>query len=227
MDTNLKEDMAINLSKVTLEKQGDSHKIDLTKGSSNSNKEITINLNWTQKNKKNGFFSGHFGGTQSIDLDLGCFYLLNDGQRSVIDGVQFGNGLGGPKDRLTKQGRYNGIPWIWHTGDDRSGAGGENILVNPAGLSDLKRIIIYCFIYDGIVKWEETNAVVTIKVSGNPDIVVEMGKQYNSKKFCAIADVLIDSKNSITVKKLVSFYNGHSDCDKAYNWGINWTAGSK
>ena len=75
--------MAINLNKVTLEKQGDSHKIDLSKGNK-SNKEIIINLNWTQETQKKGFLSGLFGGSQGIDLDLGCFYLLNDGQKSVI-----------------------------------------------------------------------------------------------------------------------------------------------
>jgi tellurite resistance protein TerA len=219
--------MAINLNKVTLEKQGDSHKIDLSKGNK-SNKEIVINLNWSQETQKKGFLSGLFGGSQGIDLDLGCFYELNDGQKSVIDGIQFAHGQGGPKDRLTKQGKYTGIPWVWHTGDDRSGAGsGENILVNPQGLSELKRIVVYCFIYEGVAKWAETNAVVTIKVPENPEIVVEMGKQYNSQKFCAIAEILFDKNDSITVRKLVTYHNGHGECDKAYNWGMKWTAGSK
>ncbi|OAV67378.1 putative protein involved in stress response [Bacteroidales bacterium Barb6] len=40
--------MAINLDKITLEKQGDSHKIDLTKRDSLLSKEIVINLNWSQ-----------------------------------------------------------------------------------------------------------------------------------------------------------------------------------
>ena len=215
--------MAINLNKITLEKQGDSHKIDLTKGSDNSAKEIIINLNWTQKK---GFWASFM--SSAIDLDLGCFYELQNGEKSVIDGIQFAHGQGGPKNISTKQGRYTGSPWIWHTGDDRSGAGdGENILVNPQGLPDLKRIIVYCFIYEGVAKWTESNAVVTVKVSGNPDIVVEMGQQNKSQKFCAIAEILFDQSNSITVRKLVTFHNGHGECDKAYNWGMQWRAGSK
>jgi Uncharacterized protein involved in stress response len=215
--------MAINLNKITLEKQGDSHKIDLTKGGDNSTKEIIINLNWTQKK---GFWASLM--SSAIDLDLGCFYELQNGEKSVIDGIQFAHGQGGPKNISTKQGRYTGSPWIWHTGDDRSGAGdGENILVNPQGLPDLKRIIVYCFIYEGVAKWTESNAVVTVKVSGNPDIVVEMGQQNNSQKFCAIAEILFDKSNSITVRKLVTFHNGHGECDKAYNWGMQWRAGSK
>jgi tellurite resistance protein TerA len=221
--------MAINLSKITLEKQGDSHKIDLTKGGGNSLKEIIINLNWSQEPQKKGFFSNMFGSSGSVDLDLGCFYQLNDGQKTVIDGLQFSRERGGPKDKLTKQGKYTGKPWIWHTGDDRGASvgSGENILINPVGIQEIRRMIIYCFIYEGAAKWAETNAIVNISVPNNPDVVVEMGKQYNLQKFCAIAELLFDANNSITVKKLVTFHNGHDDCDKTYNWGLDWTTGRK
>ncbi|GHT69469.1 hypothetical protein AGMMS50239_36300 [Bacteroidia bacterium] len=215
--------MAINLNKITLEKQGDSHKIDLSKGGDNISKEIVINLNWTQR-------AGLWAKLTSnaVDLDLGVWYELKDSSKSCIDGLQFAHGNGGTKNQVSKQGSYAQKPWIWHSGDDRSGSAGdgENILINPQGLSDLKRIIVYCFIYEGAAKWTETNAVVTVKVPGNPEIVVEMGKQYSSQKFCAIAEIVFDS-NSMTVKKLVTFHNGHGDCDKAYSWNMQWRAGSK
>ncbi|MFC4164870.1 hypothetical protein ACFOWU_14475 [Epilithonimonas zeae] len=216
--------MAINLQKVTIEKQGDTHSIDLTK--KDNNKEIVINLNWSQGETKKGFFASLLGGNNAIDLDLGCFYELEDGQKNVIDGVQFAKGNGGSRDRLTRQGRYTDAPWVWHTGDDRGAAAGsgENIIVNPN--NSIKRMVIYCFIYDGVARWAETNGVVTIKVSGNPDIEVEMGKQNDTKKFCAIAEILF-SPTSMQVKKLVTFHNSHSDCDKMYNWGMQWAAGSK
>jgi tellurite resistance protein TerA len=222
--------MEFDLNKITLEKQGDSHKIDLTKKGENSSKEIVINLNWSQGEPKKGFWSKLGGKKENseIDLDLGCFYELNNGRKSVIDGLQFANGQGGPRNTSTRQGYYAGAPWIWHTGDDRGAAAGsgENILVNPLGAGELKRIIVYCLIYDRGVKWANTNAVVTIKVPGNPDIIVEMGKQNSPLTFCAIAEILFGS-NSLTVKKLISFHYGHSECDEAYNWGMKWRAGSK
>jgi tellurite resistance protein TerA len=209
---------------IKLEKSGDTHRIDLTKHGDIASKEIIINLNWTQKK---GFWASLM--QSAVDLDLGCWYELRDGSKSCIDGLQFAHGQGGSKSQLTRQGCYTQKPWIWHSGDDRSGsaAEGENMLVNPQGTNDFKRIIIYCFIYEGAAKWEETNAVVTIKVPDNPDIVVEMGKQYSSQKFCAIAEILFGTDNSMTVKKLVTFHNGHGDCDKAYHWGMQWKAGSK
>jgi tellurite resistance protein TerA len=214
--------MTINLNKVTLEKKGDIHKIDLTKRTDNALKEIVINLNWTQKK---GFMATLM--QRGIDLDLGVWYELQNGNKSCIDGLQFSHKQGGAKNRVTRQGCYTQAPWIWHTGDDRSGTGeGENVLINPQGLADLKRITVYTYIYEGVAKWEETNAVVTVKVPDNPDIVVEMGKQYSSKNFCAIAEILFD-KNSLTVRKLVTFHNGHDDCDKQYGWGMQWKAGGK
>ncbi|MDR2621983.1 MAG: stress protein [Dysgonamonadaceae bacterium] len=211
---------------IKLEKTGDTHKIDLTKRDNSAQKEIVINLNWSQGNQSG--WSKFWSGDKSIDLDLGCWYELQNGTKSCIDGLQFAHGQGGNKNQVTRQGCYTQRPWIWHSGDDRSGSAGdgENILINPQGASELKRITVYTFIYDGVAKWAETNAVVTVKVPGNPDIIVEMGKQYSLEKFCAIAEILFDS-NSMTVKKLVTFHNGHNGCDKQYGWGMQWRAGSK
>ena len=53
-----------------------------------------------------------------------------------------------------------------------------------------------------------------------------MGQQTSNKRFCAIAQLDFNGK-SIDVKKLVTFHNGHSDCDKVYGWGFNYSPGSK
>lgn len=212
---------------IRLEKQGDTHRIDLSKKEKGFLGEIVVNLNWFQPQQSG--WSKFWGGDQSVDLDLGCWYELRDGSKSCIDGLQFAQGQGGPKNQVTRQGCYSQKPWIWHSGDDRSGSAsdGENMLINPQGVKDLKRITVYCFIYEGAAKWADTNAVVTIKVPGNPDIIVEMGKQSSSQKFCAIAEILFGEDESMTVKKLVTFHDGHAECDKAYKWGMQWRAGSK
>jgi tellurite resistance protein TerA len=228
--------MSINLNKVVLQKSGDTKRINLAKDNSGNilSKEITINLNWTQEKKvekPSGFFgslSKMFASTDGIDLDLGCFYELRNGTKMVIDGLQFSNGKGGIRSALSNQGRYTGQPWIWHSGDDRSGTGdGENILLNPTGVKDLKRLTIYCFIYKGVANWAQTNAIASIKVPGNPDIVVEMGQQINKEMMCALAEINFEGSDEINVKKLVTFHNGHAECDRAYNWGLQWKAGSK
>ena len=208
---------------IRLEKTGDTHKINLEKSARAITGEIIVNLDWSKGN----FLKKLFGG--AIDLDLGCFYELKDGSKMVIDGIQFSHNRGGAKDKVTRQGCYTQKPYIWHQGDDRGGgaSSGETIMINPAGINDIKRIYIYTFIYEGVAKWSETNAVVKVKVSGQEEVIVEMGQQSSNKKFCAIAQLDFGSDNSITVKKLVSFHAGHADCDRTYGWGLNWSPGSK
>lgn len=208
---------------IELKKGGDTHRIDLTKRTgSNLNGEITINLDWSDgKSGSLGIFKN------AIDLDLGCFYEMRDGSKMLIDGVQFSHGRGGNRDQQTRQGCYTKSPYIWHYGDVRSGGSGETISVNPAGVNEIKRIIVYTFIYEGVARWAETDAVVKVTVPGVETVEVKMGQQNSDKKFCAIAQLDFNGDNSITVKKLVTFHNGHADCDKTYGWGFNYSPGSK
>lgn len=209
---------------IILEKGGDTHRINLEKSSGRPlTGEIVINLDWN----KGGFFKNLF--CNAVDLDLGCFYEMRDGKKMLIDGLQFSHGRGGDRHHVTRQGCYDHAPYIWHQGDDRGGgaSSGEIILVNPNGVSQIKRIIVYTFIYEGVAKWSETNAVVKVKIPGSDDVIVKMGQQSSSKRFCAIAQLDFGTDNSITVKKLVTFHDSHSDCDKVYSWGFNYSPGSK
>lgn len=209
---------------IILEKGGDTHRINLEKSSGRAlTGEIVINLDWN----KGGFFKNLFG--NAVDLDLGCFYEMRDGKKMLIDGLQFSHGRGGDRHHVTRQGCYDHAPYIWHQGDDRGGgaSSGEIILVNPNGVSQIKRIIVYTFIYEGVAKWSETNAVVEVKIPGSDDVIVKMGQQSSTKRFCAIAQLDFGTDNSITVKKLVTFHDSHSDCDKVYSWGFNYSPGSK
>src|SRR5574344_369386 len=207
---------------IILEKHGDKHRINLEKTYNNLG-EIKINLDWS----KGGILKKFFG--NPIDLDLGCFYELRDGSKMLIDGLQFSHGRGGSKDKRTRQGCYTQSPFIWHKGDDRGGSSesGETILVNPQGISQIKRIVIYTFIFEGVAKWSETNAIVKVSVPGCEDIIVQMGQQNSNKRFCAIASIEMDRDNSLEVQKLVTFHDSHSDCDKAYGWGFSYSSGSK
>lgn len=206
----------LNLSKVTLDKAGSSAKLSLDKSTT---REVVINLNWQQGG---GLFSS------SIDLDLGVLVKLRNGQKFLLDGLQFSRGRGGPRHKETKQGCFVASPWVWHSGDDRSGAvsDGENVYINPSGLSAIERIDVYTFIFEGAARWRDTNGVVTIKVPGQ-EIVVAMGSQNDSRTFCMIAQIAVHGDSELQVTKRVTFHDGHSDCDRAYGWGFSWRTGQK
>ena len=181
--------------------------------------EISINLNWNQhpKNKKSGgFLSSLFGGSDGIDLDLGCLYELSDGEIGCVQAL--GDDFGSLSYR----------PWIALDGDDRTGAsaGGETLRVNGSKVREIRRILVYTFIYEGVANWQEADGVVTVRCPGSPDIVVRMDEYGSSQGMCAIA-MLESHDGTMSVEKLVRFFRGHESLDRAYHWGLRWEAGSK
>ncbi len=52
-------------------------------------------------------------------------------------------------------------PFIALDGDDRSGAvaGGENLRVNGERISQIQRILVYTFIYEGAANWTRPRAL--------------------------------------------------------------------
>lgn len=201
--------MAINLQK--------GQKVSLEKKSPSGLGEIHVNLNWNSVPQKQGFFASLLGGNQGIDLDLGCLYELKDGRKGAVQAL--GNSFGSLVNP----------PYISLDGDDRTGAAvaGENLRINGNQISNIKRILIYTFIYEGIANWQQANAVVTIKYPGAEDLVVRMDSFNSSQKMCALAYLENVNDQTFSVEKVVNFYDGHSAMDRAFNWGIRWTPGRK
>lgn len=201
--------MAINLQK--------GQKVSLKKNASSGLGEILVNLNWNSKPKKQGFLKSLVGGSQGIDLDLGCLFELKDGKKGAVQAL--GNAFGS----------LNNPPFIALDGDDRTGAAisGENLRINGNQIAEIKRVLVYTFIYEGIANWQQADATVIIRYPGAEDLVVKMDDYNSSEVMCGL--VLFENQNDETfnVEKIVQFYRGHPDLDKAFNWGLKWTAGRK
>lgn len=198
----------VNLSKIELKKRGD--KINLQKGAGPLG-EILINLNWTQGQKS------VFGSARKIDLDLGCLFELQDGYKGVVQalGRQFGS--------------LDDEPYVALDGDDRTGMvkTGENLRINGNYLSEIKRILVFAYIYEGIANWAEADGIVTIKQSGGPDIEVRLDEHNNRKGMCGIALITNVNNQTFSVEKLVHYTSGHKELDRAYGWNMQWTTGWK
>lgn len=200
--------MAINLQKGS--------KINLQKSGSAGLGEILVNLNWNSSPKKQGFL-GSLAKSNGIDLDLGCLYELKNGTKSCVQAL--GNVFGS----LDKP------PYIALDGDDRTGnaAAGENLRIDGNRIADFRRILVYTFIYEGVANWQQADAAVTIKYPQQEDIIVKMDTFNSSNKMCALALLENINDETFSVEKIVQFYIGHSDMDRAFNWGLKWVAGKK
>lgn len=196
------------------------NKINLSKRKEVDLGEILINLNWNQKVQRKGFLQMLFGDpiAQSIDLDLGCLYELKNGKKGCIQalGNSFGTSL-------------NVEPYITLDGDDRTGENteGENLRINGNKISEIKRILLFTYIYEGAINWVDADGVVTIKHSLGEDLIIKMDEVNNGKIMCALAMITNENDESFSVEKLVEYYSGHSELDKAYKWGMKWKPGRK
>ena len=200
--------MAISLQK--------GQKVNLQKNSSAGLGEILVNLNWNSKPQKKGFLANLFSGS-GIDLDLGCLFELKDGRKGAVQAL--GNTFGS----------LNQPPYIALDGDDRTGAAaaGENLRINGNQIANIKRILVYTFIYEGVANWKQADATVTLKYPGAEDLVVKMDSYNSSNIMCGLALLENVNDETFSVEKLVQFYPGHEALDRAYNWGMSWRAGRK
>jgi tellurite resistance protein TerA len=213
----------VSLSKVTLEKRGD--KVSLEKKQAQGFGKIRVNLNWNQRPvaaEKAGFFSKMGGGkTDAIDLDLGCLYEMANGQKGVVQALG------------DCWGKYEQRPFIHLAGDDRSGAvsEGENLFINGDSFDQIRRVLVYTFIYRGAPNWAATDGVVTIELPNQPSVEVRLD-QGGGQSMCAIA-MIENVGGKLQVTKLIDYIpnqgkvSSHEEMDKKYGFGLRWRTGSK
>jgi len=206
----------VNLSKITLEKKGDTISLEKKSGAFG---KIHINLNWDQATvaSKKGLFGSLLGGKQSgIDLDLGCMVELKDGSKGIIQalGKNFGS--------LEK------APYIFLDGDDRTDSvnQGESLYINGKHWGDIKRVMIFAFIYEGVANWAQTNGRVSIKAADQPEVEIRLDASGKNQNFCVIA-MLENRSGAFNIVKEVNYYGNHKLADEHHGFGLKWKAGSK
>jgi len=208
----------VSLTKITLEKRGQS--VSLDKRADQGFGEILVTLNWNQRPPRpsgGGLLNRLLGGAnKGIDLDLGCLWELEGGDKGVVQALG------------KMWGDYHGAPFIRHGGDDRTGASaeGEILRVNGDRLGRIKRILIFAFIYEGVPNWAAADGVVTMKIPGRHDIEVRLDNPASGQGMCAIAQIE-NEDGRLKVTKEERYFSGHSDMDRAYRWGMRWVSGSK
>lgn len=151
-----------------------------------------------------------------VDLDLGCLYELQDGTKGCLQA--FGD----------LYGAYNKEPFIEHSGDERTGkteGADESLRINGAHWSDIKRILIYAYIYKGAVNWNVLNCYSTLEAGGRK-VKLSMDETASHLPICALM-TLDNEHDQIQVTRRLEYFAGHPEMDRAYGYGMQWEEGSK
>ncbi len=194
-------------------------KISLTKASpgislaksSGASGRMRVNLNWDQTTGGGGLFRK----SKSVDLDLGCMFEMTDGRKGVVQAL--GDAFGS----------LDQPPFVMLDGDDRSGAntGGENLVVNLDHLSEIKRLMVFAYVYDGAASWEKANGVVTIFPQNAAPIEVRLD-EHSGLTMCGIA-MLTGVGGTLEIQRHIRYVGGHRELDEAFGWGLEWSTGRK
>jgi tellurite resistance protein TerA len=205
----------VSLSKVTLTKSAPS--VSLTKRGATGG-QLRVNLQWSagEQQGRGGLFGKRRG--SSIDLDLACLWEFSDGSKGVVQAL--GNAFQAP---------YQGAPIIRLDGDDRSGsaAAGENMFIDLSRVDEIRRILVFAFIYEGTPNWAGANGVVTLYPASGPEIEVRLDEHDTGSPTCVIA-MLDNQGGEMVVRREVRYIRGgQADVDDAYGWGMEWARGRK
>ncbi len=194
--------------------------VSLVKAGAAASGQLRVNLNW--KSNPGGGDSG--GGlfrrrphNEGIDLDLGCLWELTNGRKGVVQAL--GNSFGS----------LDNPPYIMLDGDDRSGesSDGENLLINLAHLQEIRRVLVFAYIYEGAPRFDVADGVVTLFPASGAPVEVRLDETAGTAKMCGVA-LLENTGSELSVRREVHYAaGGHSSLDKAYGWGLSWKPGRK
>ncbi|MFI5617548.1 Tellurium resistance [Streptomyces sp. NPDC051567] len=158
----------------------------------------------------------HTQGMVNVDLDIGCLYELADGSRGVVQ----------PLGNL--HGDINSPPYVKLSGDDRFGApSGETVFVNLDHADEIKRLLVFVYIYDQTPAFDRTHALVTLYPITGPRIEIALDERQPEARSCAVVS-LERIKGELIVRREVKFvYGFQAELDRLYGWGLQWGRGYK
>lgn len=153
-----------------------------------------------------------------------------------VDAVAFVEGADGTKHVLQPLDKNYGslvsAPFVQHSGDQR--AGGQEEITFLADPSKYRRILLWIFKYPQEAL-PRTDATATLTQPGGHQLVVDLAAAPHRTKALVIGQIVSDgTKLRFDAPPIDKLYfspgwmgSVHRDIDAAYNWGFNWTTGSK
>lgn len=158
---------------------------------------------------------------KGVDLDLGCLYEMQDGTRGGLQA--FGDSYGS----------YESAPFISLSKDDRTGDDDDDIdgldeimTLNGPHWPEVKRLLVYLYIYEGAQSWAEIKPQIHVEVPNEKPMVVTLHTYKSEMCLCAAA-MLENVRGGIRMTNITEYYPSHPAMDRAFGFGLEWEDGTK
>lgn len=167
-----------------------------------------------------GFFLKFFKKTiqkVGIDMDLGCLYVMKDGSKGCVQA--FGE----------TPGSFESPPYLFLDGDERTGdkdGRDEVIHLNGKHWEEIKKILVYTYIYQGAESFADVKPQVQLRVPGEKPVIVTLNARRTEMDLCAVA-MIENIRGGIRLTTHLEYYPGHAEMDRAFGFGLEWEQGQK
>lgn len=156
---------------------------------------------------------------QGVDLDLGCFFLMKDGTRGILQ--SFGK----------LHGNLYRAPFIELSEDERTGdseGDDEHLTINGAKWDEIDKILVYSYIYEGGTDWSQIQPELTINlhIAGKDSLTIRPKLKTKKMTVCAMA-TLENVNGGIRIKTHGEYFTSQASMDRAFGFGLEWEDGSK
>lgn len=179
--------------------------------------KITVAAAWDNQADGSSLLGKILNFKTDIDLDLGCLYELHDGHRGAVQSL----------GKL--HGNFEQMPYLTLSSDERTGdksGDDEWISLNGAKWPEIKRLLLYVYIYKGAKNWAEFKPQIQVRIPGQKPMVVTISSPNDKMEICAVAG-LENIRNGIKLTNYTEYFPGQAEMDRAFGFGIEWDEGEK
>lgn len=180
---------------------------------------LTVTLSWNNiVAEAKGFLPHFLRAKKGVDLDLGCLYELTNGKRGSVQA--FGKLMGA----------LDAPPYIKLSGDERTGntqGADESLLIDGANWENVKRFLVYAYIYNGPTNWRAIKPEMRVDVSGvDQPMIVTLAAPRSDLPICALATVE-NLQGGVRLTNHSEYFSSHPEMDRAFGYGLKWEDGAK
>lgn len=168
-----------------------------------SEQDILVTLTWDNQLNPHDPINNMLDFNPITDMRIGAFYELRNGQRGLVQ--SYGE----------EHGSYHGIPYIQAVSNEEKRV--QQLQINTQYWHKSYRILVYCFILEGLSQWNKLGA----SIDFNKLDQININSYRCDQPLCAVAMIeRVDKQYKLT--PLLEFFDSLAVMDQAYGWGLPW-----
>lgn len=163
------------------------------------------------------FFKRKVERSVAVDMDIGCLYELRSGARGAVQA--FGE----------TRGAFDEPPYLFLDGDERTGESDgrdEVIHINGARWDEIRKILVYTYIYGGADSFGLVRPQVQLHMPDEKPVVITLNSRRSELALCAVATIE-NIRGGIRLTTHMEYFPGHGAMDRAFGYGLEWEQGAK